>query len=122
MKRTFAAAFAASLSLSLVAAAPAPAAPAAAPSPAKLAAQIKALQKQLTTLQTQVKRLQTLTVASFAYTTCGIAATADAFQGLDAVAFAPVSDPLNACPTFNVTRQPGVKTTSVFQQLLNFFK
>jgi hypothetical protein len=132
MRRALPAFFALVLALAL-----AVPATAATPSPARMAAQIRTLQKQVKTLQKTLKKtnttlLQTEAVAVVAllYAGCTSAATADALQGGNpAFGTTPVSD-FNTCsdlqnitrPTPTIVRQPNTATVNVFQELLNIFK
>jgi hypothetical protein len=116
MRRATAAVFVLGLILAL-----APPATAATPSPKVMAAQIRTLQKQVKTLQRSLRQTTALAAAAAAYAGCSTAATADAFQSINAAVFTPVND-YQLCSGFRVTRQPGVQTSSVFQSLLNIFK
>jgi hypothetical protein len=132
MRRALPALFAIALALAL-----AVPATAATPSPARMAAQIRTLQKQVKTLQKTVKKtnttlLQTEAVAVVAllYAGCTSAATADALQGGNPTyGTTPVAD-FNTCsdlqsitrPTPTIVRQPNTATVNVFQELLNIFK
>ena len=131
MRRAFATLFAVALVLGLAV----PAA-SAATRPARLAAQVKSLQKQVTALKKQVKKMnnalgqtETIAVVALLYGGCNSAATADALQGGNPALYGntPVSD-YNACSDLSritrtpVARQPNVATVNVFQQLLNIFK
>ena len=133
MRRALPALFAFALALAL-----AVPATAATPSPARMAAQIRTLQKQVKTLQKTVKKtnttlLQTEAVAVVAllYAGCTSAATADALQGGNPTLYGttPVAD-FNTCsdlqnitrPTPTIVRQPNTATVNVFQELLNIFK
>jgi hypothetical protein len=120
----------------LVSAAPAPAAT---PTNKQLARQIKTLQKQVKALQAQVRTSQSLAAAAVVYSVCGLAVTADAFQGtwatIDDVsnrasaprtiygAQQPVND-FTACSSFRVTRAPAQvpPNVSVFSALLAIFR
>jgi hypothetical protein len=109
---------------------------AATPSPARMAGQIRTLQKQVKTLQTTVKKLtktlqntEVLAVAAFFYGGCSTAATADALQGSNPTAFGntPVNDYQSCSDLSQVTgttiaRQPNTATVNVFQTLLTLFK
>jgi hypothetical protein len=133
MRRALPAFFALVLALAL-----AVPATAATPSPARMAAQIRTLQKQVKTLQKTLKKtnttlLQTEAVAVVAllYAGCTSAATADALQGGNPTVYGttPVAD-FNTCsdlqnitrPTPTIVRQPNTATVNVFQELLNIFK
>ena len=133
MRRALPALFAVALALAL-----AVPATAATPSPAKMAAQIRVLQKQVKALQKTVKKtnttlLQTEAVAVVAllYAGCSSAATVDALQGSNPTAFGttPVAD-FNSCsdlqnitrPSPTIVRQPNTATVNVFQELLNILK
>jgi hypothetical protein len=114
-------------------------APAATPTNKQLARQIKTLQKQVKALQTQVRTAQSIAAAAVTYSVCGVAVTADAFQGtwatIDDVsnrASAPrtiygpqvaVND-FTACGAFRVTRAPAQvpPNVSVFSALLAIFR
>ena len=121
MRRALPALFALALTLAL-----AVPATAATPSPARMAAQIRTLQKQVKTLQKTLKKTNTtlvqteaVAVVALLYGGCSSAATADA----------PVAD-FNACSdlqsivrtTPTIVRQPNTPTVNVFQELLNIFK
>jgi hypothetical protein len=116
---------------------------AATPSPAKMAGQIRTLQKQVKTLQKQVKTLgkalNTVGLnaeAAFLYDACDSAITADALQGSNPAQFGttPVTDYSvasnngSACTDLGrltgktIARQPNTPTVNVFQSLLNVFK
>jgi hypothetical protein len=135
MRRALPALFA--VALAVVLAVPATAAT---PSPAKMAAQIRVLQKQVKTLQKSLKKtnttlLQTEAVAVVAllYGGCNSAVTADALAGSGIAGYSappnPVAD-FNACgdlqritgTTPTIVRQPNTATVNVFQELLNIFK
>jgi acid phosphatase class B len=128
------------LGLALALAVPATAAT---PSPARLAAQIRTLQKQVKTLQKTVKTLRSelnltenISLIAIAYGACNTAITADALQGSrpDQFGTAPVTDysPLTnngtACGDLSrgtgktVVRQPNAPNVNGFQALLNIFK
>jgi hypothetical protein len=119
----------------LVSAAPAPAAT---PTNRQLARQIKTLQKQVKALQTQLRTTQSIAIGSFVYSVCGLAVTADAFQGtwatIDGVSTRagqgpiygpqqPVND-FTACTAFRITRAPAQvpPNTSVFNAMLAIFR
>jgi hypothetical protein len=116
---------------------------AAAPSPARLAAQIKTLQKQVKALQKTVKTLRSelnltenISLIAIAYGACNTAMTADALQGSrpDQFGTTPVTDysPLTnngtACGDLGrgtgktVARQPNTANVNGFQALLDIFK
>ena len=132
MRRALPALFALALALAL-----AVPATAATPSPARMAAQIRTLQKQVKTLQKTLKKtnatlVQTEAVAVVAllYGGCTSAATADALQGNNPTfGTMPVAD-FNACSDLQsivrttppIVRQPNTQTVNVFQELLNIFK
>ena len=133
MRRALPALFALALALAL-----AVPATAATPSPARMAAQIRTLQKQVKTLQKTLKKTNTtlvqteaVAVVALLYGGCSSAATADALQGSNPTTFGttPVAD-FNACSdlqsivraTPTVVRQPNTPTVNVFQELLNIFK
>jgi hypothetical protein len=113
-------------------AAPAGAATAASP---PQAAQIRALQKQVTTLQKQVRLLTNALEANFAYDQCQTAITADAFQWTwvftDKLGYpyfqnsvTPQVDDKRSCGAINVAR-PAVTdqvtpTQTIFQSLINW--
>jgi hypothetical protein len=108
------------------------AASAAKPSPA---AQIRALQKQVSTLQKQVRLLTNALEVNFAFDECQTAIVADTFQSTwvyaDKEGFpyfqggvAPQVDDKQACHAINVTR-PTVSdqvtpTGAIFQALINW--
>jgi hypothetical protein len=115
---------------------------AATPSPARMAAQIRTLQKQVKTLQKQVKTLRSnvntaagLALIALTYGACSTAVTADALQASQPGQFgttrvsdpSPVSNNGTACGDLSeaankpISRQNTTPTTSVFQQLLNIF-
>jgi type II secretory pathway pseudopilin PulG len=112
---------------------------AATPTNRQLAQQIKTLQKQVKALQAQVRTARTLASASAVYSACGLAVTADAFQGtwatIDDVsnrasqprtiygAQAPVND-FTTCSAFRVTRAPTQvpPNASLFSTLLAIFR
>jgi hypothetical protein len=133
MRRALPALFAVALVLAL-----AIPATAATPSPAKMAGQIRVLQKQVKALQKTVKKMNTtlrqtevVAVVALLYGGCSTAATVDALQGSNPTAFGttPVAD-FNACSDLqNITRatpaivrQPNTGTVNVFQELLNVLK
>jgi porphobilinogen deaminase len=111
---------------------------AATPSPATMAAQIRALQTEVKTLQKTVKKdhtrlVQTETVAIVAllYGGCNSAVTADALAGSGIAGYAvPTVNDFQSCSDLqrftNVTppivRQPNTPTVNVFQELLNILK
>jgi type II secretory pathway pseudopilin PulG len=114
-------------------------APAATPTNKQLARQIKTLQKQVKALQAQVRSAQSIAAGAAVYSACGLAVTADAFQGtwatIDDVsnrASAPRTiygpqQPVNdftTCSTFRVTRAPAQvpPNVSVFSTLLAIFR
>jgi outer membrane murein-binding lipoprotein Lpp len=120
----------------LVSAAPSSAAT---PTNRQLARQIKTLQKQVKQLQAQVRDARNLALGAIVYSGCGLAVTADAFQGtwatIDDVsnrASAPRTiygpqQPVNdyqTCSGFRITRQPGQvpPNTSVFSSLTAIFR
>jgi hypothetical protein len=131
MRRAFAAVSAVAVILALAV----PAATAA-PSPAKLAAQIRTLQKQVKTLQKKVKKMntvlgqtETIAVVALLYGGCNSAATADALQGGNAAMYGTTSVPdYNTCSDLGrftgttIARAPNQPTVNVFQQMLNIFK
>lgn len=102
---------------------------AATPSNARLAAQVKALTKRVTTLERQVRTLQRGFQAALAFSVvsyCGTALTADALQGtwgvIDQIAQptvgrtffgaqTPVQDPADACREIGVARSSAVPPT-----------
>jgi 7-keto-8-aminopelargonate synthetase-like enzyme len=132
MRRALPALFALALALAL-----AVPATAATPSPARMAAQIRTLQKQVKTLQKSLKKTNTtlvqteaVAVVALLYGGCSSAATADALQASNpAFGTTPVGD-FNACSdlqsivraTPTIARQPNTPTVNVFQELLNIFK
>jgi hypothetical protein len=121
----------------LLAASPAGAAQAKGPTLKSLAAQIKGLQKQVTTLKKRVAGDEGVISATLAYSVCSTAVTADAFQdtftGLDAgrlnggtAYFGPqtaVND-YQACQGFQIVRahNQNPPTTNVLRALLDIFK
>ena len=100
-------------------------------------AQFNALNKKVTKLQKQVKTLENLLNANFAYDICLTAASADALQGTwifvnkGAAVFPPTStggaaiNDLQACSDFRIPRQlPSTDTapsTAVFSALTALF-
>jgi type II secretory pathway pseudopilin PulG len=120
----------------LVSAAPAPAAT---PTNRQLARQIKTLQKQVKQLQAQVRTARLLAIGGIVYSVCGLAVTADAFQGtwatIDDVsnrASAPRTiygpqQPVNdytACSGYQITRAPAQvpPNTAVFSAMTAIFR
>jgi hypothetical protein len=108
----------------------------AAPSPAKLAAQIRTLQKQVKTLKKQVKKMnttlgqtETIAIVALLYGACNTAVTADALQGGTPTTYGttPVAD-YNTCSDLSratgttIARAPNQGNVNVFQQMLNIFK
>jgi ABC-type proline/glycine betaine transport system substrate-binding protein len=99
------------------------------------AAQIRALQRQVTTLQKQVRLLTNALEANFAYDQCQTAITADAFQWTwvytDKLGYpyfqnsvTPQVDDKKSCGEINVPR-PAVSdqvtpTQTIFQNLINW--
>jgi type II secretory pathway pseudopilin PulG len=112
---------------------------AATPTNRQLARQIKTLQKQVKQLQAQVRQARTLAIGGIVYSVCGLAVTADAFQGtwatIDQVSNRanppstiygpqqPVND-YTACSAFRITRAPAQvpPNTSVFSSLTAIFR
>jgi len=135
MRRALPALFAIALALALSVPATA-----ATPSAAKMAGQIRVLQKQVKTLQTSLKKtnktlLQTEAVAVIAllYGGCNSAVTADALAGAGIAGYAAPPNPVNdyqSCSDLQkftnaspaIVRQPGTATVNVFQELLGIFK
>ena len=135
MRRALPALFAIALALALSVPATA-----ATPSAAKMAGQIRVLQKQVKTLQTSLKKtnktlLQTEAVAVIAllYGGCNSAVTADALAGSGIAGYAAPPNPVNDYQTCSdlqkftnaspaIVRQPGTATVNVFQELLGIFK
>ena len=120
----------------LLAAAPAGAAQTKGPTLKSLAAQIKSLQKQVTTLKKRAAADENVISATLAYTVCSTAVTADVIQdtftGLDAGklqggayfgAQTPVND-YTACQGFQIVRAHGQNppNTNVMRALLDIFK
>jgi hypothetical protein len=113
---------------------------AATPSPAKMAGQIRVLQKQVKALQTTVKKtnrtlLQTegVAVVALLYGGCSSAVTADALAGAGIAGYSAAPNPVadfQACSQLQqitavsptIVRQPNTATVNVFQELLNIFK
>jgi hypothetical protein len=113
---------------------------AATPSAAKMAAQIRVLQKQVKALQKTVKKdhttlVQTETVAIVAllYGGCNSAVTADALAGSGIAGYTAPPNPVNDYQTCSdlqkftnvsppIVRQPNTATVNVFQELLNILK
>jgi ABC-type proline/glycine betaine transport system substrate-binding protein len=99
------------------------------------AAQIKALQRQVTTLQKQVRLLTNALEENYAYDQCQTAITADVFQWtwvyVDKLGFpffqggvTPQADDKQSCREINVPR-PAVTdqvtpTQAIFQNLINW--
>ena len=126
-----------SLAAAALLATPAGTAQAASPPKNPQAAQIKALQKQVTTLQKQVKLLTNALEANFAYDECQTAITADTFQWTWALtdkltsfppfpsaSITPQVDDKQSCSAINITR-PTVTgetppTQTIFQSLINW--
>ena len=120
----------------LLAASPAGAAQAKGPTLKSLAAQIKGLQKQVTTLKKRVVSDEDIISATLAYSVCSTAVTSDVFQdtfaGLDAGhinngpyfgAQTPVND-YQACSGFQIVRahNQSPPSTNVLRALLDIFK
>jgi hypothetical protein len=98
------------------------------------------MQKQVKTLQRQMRDTQAVAAAGLVYSACLTSATADAFQGtwetidrggakfvppFDQYAVqTPIADPLNSCQRLEIQRQPNAvpPTTDVFAGLLNLFR
>lgn len=118
----------------LAAAAPASATSTATPTTRQLARQIKALQKEVKTLRTQVRQARAFGLLGVAYGVCLTGATADAFQGTWAVldqkpGATPVGPqtPINdfqACQALQIRRAPGTvpPNVSVFSSLTALFQ
>ena len=103
--------------------------------PPSQTAQIKALQRQVTTLQKQVRLLTNALEANFAYDQCQTSITADAFQWTwvytDKLGYpyfqnsvTPQVDDKKSCAEINVPR-PAVSdqvtpTQTIFQNLINW--
>lgn len=112
---------------------------AATPTNRQLARQIKTLQKQVKALQAQVRQAREFALVSVVYSACGLAVTADAFQGtwatIDDVSnrataprtiFGPQT-PVNdyqTCGALRITRTPGQvpPNMSVFSSMLAIFR
>jgi len=120
----------------LLAASPAGATQTKGPTLKSLAAQIKGLQKQVTTLKKRVVTDEDFMSATLAYSVCSTAVTADVFQdtftGLDAGhinaapyfgAQTPVND-YTACSGFQIVRahNQSPPNTNVMRALLDIFK
>ena len=121
----------------LLAASPAGAAQAKGPTLKSLAAQIKGLQKQVTTLKKRVASDEDTILASIAYSVCSTAVTSDVFQdtftGLDTHVTATglpyfgaqtaVND-YQACQGFQIVRahNQSPPNTNVLRALLDIFK
>jgi len=121
----------------LLAASPAGASQTKGPTLKSLAAQIKGLQKQVTTLKKRAAADEDIISATLAYSVCSTAVTADVFQdtftGLDAgrlsggtAYFGPqtaVND-YQACQGFQIVRahNQSPPTTNVLRALLDIFK
>jgi hypothetical protein len=124
-----------SLVATMLLAVPAGRATAASPAKPSTAAQIKALQKQDSTLQKQVRLLTSALEMNFAYDECQTAIVADTFQSTWVYAdkdgfpyfqggVTPQVDDKTACGALNVTR-PTVSdqitpTSAIFQALINW--
>ena len=133
MKQVLALAAVASVAL-LLAASPAGATPNKGPTLKSLAAQIKALQKQVTTLKKRAATDEDIISATLGYTVCSTAVTADVIQdtftGLDTKLSAPyfgAQTPVNdyqACQGFQIVRahNQSPPTTNVMRALLDIFK
>ena len=121
----------------LLAASPAGASQSKGPTLKSLAAQIKGLQKQVTTLKKRATADEDIISATLAYTVCSTAVTSDVFQdtfaGLDAHVTAPglpyfgaqtaVND-YQACQGFQIVRahNQSPPNTNVMRALLDIFK
>jgi hypothetical protein len=111
---------------------------AATPTNRQLARQIKTLQKQVKALQAQVRTAQNIATAGVVFSACGLAVTADAFQGtwatIDDVSSRTTRGPIygpqqpvndfQTCSAFRITRTPSQvpPNTSVFSALLAIFR
>jgi hypothetical protein len=89
-----------------------------------LQTQVKKMQKQIKTLQTQMRDVQSVAAGALIYSACLTASTADAFQGtwetIDRAGarlsvpfdqYGPqtaIADPLNSCQRLEVQRQPNI--------------
>ncbi|MGH2922201.1 MAG: hypothetical protein ACRDKU_09065 [Gaiellaceae bacterium] len=109
------------------------------PTNRQLARQIKTLQKQVKALQAQVRQAQGLAAAAAVYSACGLAVTADAFQGtwatIDDVSNrataprtiygpqTPVND-FTTCSAFRITRAPAQvpPNVTIFSAMLAIFR
>ena len=135
MRQVLALAAVASVAL-LLAASPAGATPNKGPTLKSLAAQIKGLQKQVTTLKKRAATDEAIISATLGYSVCSTAVTADVFQdtftGLDAghINAAPyfgaqtaVND-YQACSGFQIVRthNQNPPNTNVLRALLDIFK
>jgi hypothetical protein len=136
MKQVLALATVAAVAM-LLAASPAGAAQTKGPTLKSLAAQIKGLQKQVTTLKKRVVSDEDIISATLAYSVCSTAVTADVFQdtftALDAQ-LTTVPDPYfgpqtavndyQACQGFQIVRahNQSPPTTNVLRALLDIFK
>ncbi|HET7760315.1 MAG TPA: hypothetical protein VFK62_10365 [Gaiellaceae bacterium] len=117
----------------LLAAPPAGATSTKGPTLKSLAAQVKALQKQVTTLKKRAGQDEALLSAGIAYTVCSTAVTADviqdtftsfdARQGVFFGAQTPVND-YSACQGFQIVRahNQSPPNTNVMRALLDIFK
>jgi hypothetical protein len=118
----------------LLAAPPAGASQTKGPTLKSLAAQIKGLQKQVTTLKKRVVADEDIISATLAYTVCSTAVTADVIQdtftGLDTKLPAPYFGPqtavndYQACSGFQIVRahNQSPPNTNVMRALLDIFK
>jgi hypothetical protein len=110
----------------LVAAAPAGASSTKGPTLKSLAAQVKALQKQVTTLKKRAATDENVIVLALEYSVCSTAVTADAFQdtftGLAYGPQTPVND-YKACQDFQVVRahNQSPPNTNILRALLDIF-
>ena len=135
MRQVLALATVASVAL-LLAASPAGATPSKGPTLKSLAAQIKGLQKQVTTLKKRAATDEAIISATLGYNVCSTAVTADVIQdtftGLDAKLFSgspyfgaqsAVND-YQACQGFQIVRahNQSPPNTNVMRALLDIFK
>jgi hypothetical protein len=129
-------ALAAAAAVAVLLAAPAGATATKGPTLKSLAAQVKALQKQVTTLKKRAATDESIISATLGYSVCSTAVTADVIQdtftGLDAKLFSgspyfgaqtAVND-YSACQGFQIVRahNQSPPTTNVMRALLDIFK
>jgi hypothetical protein len=93
--------------------------------------QVKTLQKQVKKMTTTLAQTQVVSVVALLYGGCTSAATADAFAGIGTPGYTAPPNPVNDYQTCSdlssvtgatVARQPNTATVNVFQSLLNIFR